>query len=1067
MRFQTRLFMIWGLVVLLLWAGTWWPVRHAIDASFSQLAADEFSATRRDLHAQEAERVRSMRQAAAMLMNIPELRALIAEHNFEVSSENLASLQERLDNLAGIVRVDFVCVLDSRGNVIAQNSGSPWKTLAELNDYLARSPQGNAMVRRVFQGAAGSAKAVSPDAFGKWSYQGRLLQAVGVPLVFNSDADSAPAADGGLIMAAPVTDDIARGLAQSHKCEVSFLSGGSVAACSLPAQARTELTAAARTLDSPAQSTFELALNGVSYRSSIDAMIDPCSNQPVGAMLIQSDLKDAKAARKRVSTWLISSMIGGLLAAALASFFVSGAITRPVRELARGVKRVAECDLDVQIRVSGRDELGQLAGTFNDMVRQLRVRRELERAVEEAKATTKAKSQFLATMSHEIRTPLNGVIGMAELLLRSNLSDQQRRYAGMVKSSAEVLTTLINDILDFSKMEAGKLELESVDFNLHELTEDVVELLAIKAMSKGLEVACDLHPDVPATFRGDPTRLRQVIVNLVNNAIKFTEQGQVVVRVLPAVTDGGEMQIRVEVIDSGIGIPADRMDRLFQSFSQVDTSTTRRFGGTGLGLAISKQLVELMRGTIGVQSEAGHGSTFWFNVPLQNAERLEIGDESRPDALAEIRVLVVGENPALREILCRRLTTLGCLATSVSSAEAATLALDVASSQGSPYRIAIVDKRMQGAAIIDPPKSVSLLWLVPLGVETDITAKGSNAGAGFVTKPVRRRQLVGALLSALGAVDSAGQSAASEASVTIPANASRQRILLAEDNTVNQMIATELLSAAGYICEIVDNGRSAVDAVQRGGFDLILMDCQMPVLDGFEATRAIRDRERADAADGVAPRHIPIIALTANAGEADRQRCLAAGMDSYCGKPFNVDQLLVTVRSLLPTAPIAKGNGAICDPPSQAPAATAVEPQPAGPAIWKNDVIPFDLPALLRRCTGNDKLAIKLLDKFAMQSGDYVSGLQKSLREADYAAIGRTSHRLRGTAGTLSATALHAVATKVEELCRDANIDAVSGALDALHQEIQHCVAYVQTARARIEAGAIASIPEDATATRG
>src|SRR6185437_13307911 len=346
----------------------------------------------------------------------------------------------------------------------------------------------------------------------------------------------------------------------------------------------------------PADKSFDLPLGGVAYRSSMEVLTDPCSGQAVGSMLIQSDLKDALNARDSISKRLVVSMAGGLLAAALASFLVSGAVTKPVRELSQGVERLAQCDLDVNIVVRSKDELGMLASAFNDMVRQLRLRRELERLVEESRAMSQAKSQFLANMSHEIRTPLNGVIGMADLLLRSPLDDRQRKYAGMVKSSAEVLTTLINDILDFSKIEAGKLELESVDIDLYELTEDVVELLALRAQAKGLQVACDMRPDAPRWVRGDPTRLRQVIVNLLNNAVKFTETGEVVVSILnePSTTD--RKHIRIEVRDTGIGIPPERMDRLFQSFSQVDASTTRRFGGTGLGLAICKQLVELMGG---------------------------------------------------------------------------------------------------------------------------------------------------------------------------------------------------------------------------------------------------------------------------------------------------------------------------------------------------------------------------------------------------------------------------------------------------------------------------------------
>ncbi len=431
---------------------------------------------------------------------------------------------------------------------------------------------------------------------------------MGQPLVFNEPDGLAAPADGALIMAAPLTDELASDLASSHNCQVSFLAEGQLAACSLPASARAGLIAGpASVTNRPPGRAFDVRLAGVNYRSFLEDLDDPCSGKPVGQMLIQCSRAEAEAAHRQVTNSLVIIMVVVLGLAAWVSVPLSAAVTRPVQELVRGVRQVAGGDLDFVLPAKRGDELGELARAFNDMVVQLRTRQELQRLVEASQAASKAKSQFLANMSHEIRTPLNGVIGVADLLLRTDLSVRQRRYAGLVKSSAEVLTTLISDILDFSKIEAGKLELESIEFDLHAVAEDVVEMMAPKATAKGLEMACYIHPDVPAAVRGDPNRLRQVLMNLISNAVKFTEAGHVLLKVTyDRSTDGSHACFQIS--DTGIGIPPERMDRLFKSFSQVDTSTTRRYGGTGLGLAICKQLAELMGGRIGVESQAGKGA---------------------------------------------------------------------------------------------------------------------------------------------------------------------------------------------------------------------------------------------------------------------------------------------------------------------------------------------------------------------------------------------------------------------------------------------------------------------------
>ena len=613
MRLRNKFFIVCAAVVVLLWAGTWYPVQRIIQSSSDRLAAGEFAGARRTLESLQAQRLDQMRQACALVMNIPELRALIAESNFEIAPENVSSLQERLDSLSKIVGVNFFCVLDQSGELIAQNRDSPWSSLPELKGYLRGSPEANAMLHRVF-----SPQQARSSQQGLWVYRGAIYQVVGMPLVFAAGGGGAAHVDGGLIMATPMTDQFAIELAKDHGCEVSFLAESNIVASSLSASSRQGLVHAASTQRWPAAQAFDMPLGGTRYRSWVQPLVDEASGNAVVSMLIQSNLAGAEADRHQLSRSLLIIMLSGLAIAAVVSYVLSGAITQPLAQLVDGVRAVAGGKLDLALSEKHRDELGELARAFNDMVRQLH-RGELQRLVDESQAASKAKSEFLASMSHEIRTPLNGVIGMSDLLLRTGLNERQHRYAGLVRSSAHVLMTLLNDVLDFSKIEAGKLEVETIDFDLHATVQDAVELLSQKAYSKGLEVICDIQSDVPAAVRGDPNRLRQILMNLLTNAMKFTSAGEIVVRVTRAVSADGKLIIRCAVSDTGMGIPPDRIDRLFKSFSQVDASTTRRFGGTGLGLAICKQLSELMGGQIGVGSEPGKGSTFWFTVALGEA----------------------------------------------------------------------------------------------------------------------------------------------------------------------------------------------------------------------------------------------------------------------------------------------------------------------------------------------------------------------------------------------------------------------------------------------------------------
>jgi signal transduction histidine kinase/DNA-binding response OmpR family regulator len=546
-----------------------------------------------------------------------------------------------------------------------------------------------------------------------------------------------------------------------------------------------------------------------------------------------------------------------------------------------------------------------------------------EAAAAAAEAANAAKSDFLANMSHEIRTPLNGVVGMVDLLQATALSGQQGRYTQVIRSSSDTLLSLINDILDFSKIEAGKMELDEVDFDLNETVEEVATLLAQKAAAKGLEVACDVEPAVPTRLRGDADRLRQVLTNLVNNAIKFTASGEVVVRVSPAAEPpvGDGIVIRFAVSDTGIGIPPDRLDRLFKSFSQVDASTTRRFGGTGLGLAISKQLVELMGGRIGVQSEAGKGSTFWFTAVLRRPATAapEVPAPAGPHSLSDRRLLVADANPTQRRILQNQLMAWGARVSTAATGEAAVELLRTEAAGGRPFAAAVVDADLPdltGAALASAVRAVEALRPLPLILTCGPRATVDPADAarhGFTAglpKPVRQSHLFDAVMAAVVVTPPAQAALPVVATPVVPEvrTTAGARILLVDDMEVNQFIAGEILARSGYSCDLANNGREAVEAVARRSYELVLMDCQMPEMSGFEAAAAIRAREQQAGADGG---RVPIIALTANALKGDRERCVAAGMDDYLTKPLNPAQLIQTIAARIgPGTPPAAGEAA-------------------------------------------------------------------------------------------------------------------------------------------------------------
>ena len=735
----------------------------------------------------------------------------------------------------------------------------------------------------------------------------------------------------------------------------------------------------------------------------------------------------------------VRQLRNNVLLATLAATFLGVAVmlsvvfpvSRRMRHLVEATKKIGKGTNEEPIPESGRDELSDLSHEFNKMTARLgEAQDNLRVAMERAEEASRAKGDFLANMSHEIRTPMNAIVGITDLTLGTELTEEQRHYQLLVEQSAQALLMLLNDILDYSKIEAGKLELERRDFDLRDALGDILQTLSPRAEEKNLELAFHAGPAVPRIVTGDLTRLRQVIVNLVGNALKFTDEGEVMVSVEEAGSEEGQLQLLFKVRDTGIGVRQDRLETIFDVFAQADTSTTREFGGSGLGLAISKRIVEKMGGDISVESVEGEGSLFQFTGVFGVGPAETGGEASVLRSLEGLPVLVVDDNSTHREIVGAILKNWGMTAILCADGMSALAKLKEMALAGQEVKLAVIDRAMPGmdgielAGRIREQAHRSEMPFIMLSSVSESARSEEAAGVGVVkvvSKPIKESTFLDAIVHAMGMSARLPRQRQREVGRR-PAEISEMKILLAEDGKVNQLVAIRLLERRGHRVRVVDNGREAVKLLKTEGFDAVLMDIQMPVMSGYEATREIRAQEKER------DRRVPIIAMTAHAMPGDREECLAAGMDDYVSKPIEAHELYEVVERF------ASPPDTNVSAPEAGQSVDAAGPVEAGPV--KRDASVFD-PEGFRERIVDEALMCELIRIFEDEVWAMWADLEKAEGNGDAEALHEAAHRMRGLVGNYCARRAWNCVSELDQQARGGELGQAGILLKAFQIELQ------------------------------